>query len=233
MPQNESTKPVEVAIIGGGIAGITLAISLLRRNIPCVIYEKAHAFREVGAGLGVSPNAQRAMAVCDPRVHSAFKMVANGNMWESKKNIVFEFLDGMDATADATPLFNIKNSTGLQGCHRGQFANALFQLLPSGVTHFNKQLENVEDNDGARLRLFFKDGTVAEADAVIGCDGIKSKTREILVGHNNPQANCSYTHKYAYRGMVPMDQAAEVLGEERALNAAIWVSHHFYGALWR
>ncbi|KAH6985222.1 salicylate hydroxylase 1 [Ilyonectria destructans] len=221
MPQNQM-KPFEVAIIGGGIAGITLAISLLKRNIPCAIYEKAHAFSQVGAGLGVSPNAQRAMIVCDPSVYSAFKKVVNGNMWESKKNIVFEFLDGMDATADATPLFNIKNSTGLQGCHRGQFVTELLQVLPSDVTRFNKQLESIEDHVGGRLRLFFQDGTVAEADAIIGCDGIKSKMREILVGQGDPSAKCSYTYKYAYRGMIPMDQAAEVLGEERALNATIW-----------
>ncbi|KAH6977459.1 salicylate hydroxylase 1 [Ilyonectria sp. MPI-CAGE-AT-0026] len=224
MPRNRG-KSFEVAIIGGGIAGITLAISLLKRNVPCVIYEQAHTFGEVGAGLGISPNALRAMTVCDPSVSMAFDKVVSGNMWESKKGILFEFFDGMDDTTDLTPRFTIRNSTGLRGCHRGHLVNELLKLLPNDVTRFNKQLERIEEpqgDDSGKLRMVFRDGTVAEADAIIGCDGIKSRMREIVVGHSDPSAKCSYTHKFAYRGMVPMDQAVEVLGEERAVNATVW-----------
>lgn len=79
--------------------------------------------------------------------------------------------------------------------------------------------------------MVFRDGTEAEADAIVGCDGIKSRMREIIVGHGDPSAKCSYTHKFAYRGMVPMGQAVEVLGEERAVNATIWVSHSSFRGL--
>ncbi|KAF5985633.1 salicylate 1-monooxygenase [Fusarium coicis] len=47
----QDQKDFQTAIIGGGIAGIVLAISLLKRNIPCKIYERAHAFSDIGAGL--------------------------------------------------------------------------------------------------------------------------------------------------------------------------------------
>lgn len=220
----QEQKYFQIAIIGGGIAGIVLAISLLQRNIPCKIYEKAHAFSDIGAGLGISPNAQDAMAACDPSVHEAFKKVANGNIWESKKSFLFEFLDGMDGATTDSPLFHIENRTGLQGCHRGAFVNELIKLLPSDSVQFNKQLQTVEEDKSGRIRLTFQDGTIEEADAVVGCDGIKSKVREILVGADHPSSKCSYTHKYAYRGMIPMPQAVEVLGEERALNATMWVS---------
>uniref|UniRef100_A0A0C4DIA6 FAD-binding domain-containing protein n=1 Tax=Fusarium oxysporum (strain Fo5176) TaxID=660025 RepID=A0A0C4DIA6_FUSOF len=216
-------KEFRVVIIGGGIAGIVLAISLLKRNIPCKIYERAHTFSDIGAGLGISPNAQDAMVACDPSVHNAFKKVASGNVWESKKSFVFEFLDGMDTATTDSPLFDIENRTGLQGCHRGSFVNELLKLLPSDVVDFNKQLQAVEEGNTGRIRLVFQDGAMEEADAVVGCDGIKSKVREILVGADHPSSKCSYTHKYAYRGMIPMRQAVEVLGEERALNATIWM----------
>ncbi|KAG5752887.1 hypothetical protein H9Q72_005657 [Fusarium xylarioides] len=221
MAQNQ--KQFQIAIIGGGIAGIVLAISLLKRNIPCKIYERAHAFSDIGAGLGISPNAQDAMVTCDPSVHNAFRKVANGNTWESKKSFLFEFLDGMDGATTDSPLFHVENRTGLQGCHRGAFVNELIKLLPSDVVQFNKQLQALEEGSAGGIRLIFQDGSIEEADAVVGCDGIKSKVRELLVGANHPSSKCSYTHKYAYRGMIPMQQAVEVLGEERAVNATMWL----------
>uniref|UniRef100_A0A0C4DI35 Salicylate hydroxylase homolog 1 n=1 Tax=Fusarium oxysporum (strain Fo5176) TaxID=660025 RepID=A0A0C4DI35_FUSOF len=195
------------------------------KNIHCTIYEKSHAFNDIGAGLGISPNAQRAMIACDPAVHSAFEKVASGNIWKSKKNIVFDFLDGRNSATDVAPFFQIKNSTGLQGCHRGSFVNELLNILPNDVIRFNKHLAKAEDQGNDKVQLFFQDGTIEEADAIVGCDGIKSKMRELLVGQNHPSAKCSYTHKYAYRGMIPMPQAVEVLGEERALNATIWMGN--------
>ncbi|EWZ28654.1 hypothetical protein FOZG_17659 [Fusarium oxysporum Fo47] len=165
------------------------------------------------------------MVVCDPTVHNVFKKVANGNMWDSKKDTVFEFIDGRSSATDTAPFFEIKNSTGLQGCHRVSFVNELLRILPANMIRFNKQLAKVEDQGNNRVQLFFQDGTTEEADAIVGCDGIKSKMRELLVGQNHPSAKCSYTHKYAYRGMIPMPQAIEVLGEERALNATIWMGN--------
>jgi salicylate hydroxylase len=53
---------------------------------------------------------------------------------------------------------------------------------------------------------------------VIGCDGIKSHVRRLLVGDENPQSRPSYTHKYAYRGLVPMEKAIAAIGEELATN---------------
>ncbi|KAF5560694.1 salicylate 1-monooxygenase [Fusarium napiforme] len=187
---SENHKNFQIAIIGGGIAGIVLAISLLKRNIPCKIYERAPVFSDIGAGLGISPNAQDAMATCDPSVHEAFRKVANGNTWESKKNFLFEFHDGMDGATTDSSLFHI---------------------------------ENLEEDGSGGIRLVFQDGSIEEADAVVGCDGIRSKVREILFGVDHPSSKCSYTHKYAYRGMIPMKQAVEVLGGERALNATIWL----------
>ncbi|KAF4983785.1 hypothetical protein FZEAL_869 [Fusarium zealandicum] len=224
-------KPFEVAIIGGGIAGITLAISLLKRSVPCVIYEKAHRFGEVGAGLGISPNAIRAMKSCDPSIHDAFDKVSNGNIWESKKDVMFDFLDGMDDSTDLEPRFTIKSGVGLQGSHRGHFLNALLDVLPNNVACFNQCLDHTEEpqtNHSEKLRMFFRDGTVAEADTIIGYDGVKSRTRELLVGQDDPSAKCSYTHKYAYRGMIPMEQVVQLMGEERALNSSLWMGENMH-----
>ncbi|GAQ45880.1 unnamed protein product [Aspergillus niger] len=55
------TDKFEVAIIGAGITGITLALGLLSRGIPVRVYERARDFHEIGAGIGFTPNAEWAM----------------------------------------------------------------------------------------------------------------------------------------------------------------------------
>ena len=50
---------------------------------------------------------------------------------------------------------------------------------------------------------------------VIGCDGIRSQTRQAIFGKDNPVSHPSYSHKFAFRGLVPMDKANAALGEYR------------------
>ena len=64
-------KPFEIAIVGGGITGITLAVALCKRRIRCTIYEQASAFGEIGAGVGMHPNAVRASKSPSQRVATA------------------------------------------------------------------------------------------------------------------------------------------------------------------
>ena len=52
-------KQMSVAIIGGGIGGLSAALSLLRAGVDVHVFEKARAIHEVGAGIAVSPNAVR------------------------------------------------------------------------------------------------------------------------------------------------------------------------------
>ncbi|GKT41557.1 FAD-dependent monooxygenase sorC [Colletotrichum spaethianum] len=216
---SSTKKSFEVAIVGGGIAGMILAISLIKRNVPCIIYEKAHAFTEQGVGLGMTPNAVRAMQFCDPAVREAFEKV-------TEPPFQWDFLDGTNETNDSITRFSLGNTTiGLRGCHRGQFLRGLVELVPESMIRFKKQLERVEEHQGAsgKLTLVFSDGTTAETDAVIGCDGIKSHTRGIVVGHDHPSVKCTYSQKYAYRGLIPMSQAIEILGPERAKASGQWV----------
>ena len=51
---------------------------------------------------------------------------------------------------------------------------------------------------------------------VIGCDGIRSRVRQLVVGDSNkPAQHPRYTHKYAFRGLIPIEMAYSVLGQEK------------------
>ena len=50
---------LHVAVVGGGIGGLTLAIALEQRGVPVTVFEQAPEFREIGAGVALSANATR------------------------------------------------------------------------------------------------------------------------------------------------------------------------------
>lgn len=227
--QPPAKKPFELAIVGGGIAGLMLAIALHKRKIECTIYEQAAGFGEIGAGVSISRNAVRAMELIDRSVLGAFNIVSTRNKWASKKGVWFDFMDAMSDTpaAELEPLFSMVDpGVGQNAVHRARFLDELVKLLPRDAAQFHKRLSHILDDriGSGKVLMKFKDGSVAEADAIIGCDGIKSRTRAILVGEEHPAAKPVYTHKYAYRGLIPMKQAIQTLGEERAVNASMWVS---------
>lgn len=223
-----NNKNFEVAIVGGGITGLTLAIALSRRDIDVRIYEQAPKFGEIGAGVSFSPNAIQAMKICHPGIYKAFEDVCTRNQWPSKRKVWFDYLDGTETSSapdgNQNAAFTISTSNGQAGVHRAHFLDAMIPLMPQDIAVFGKKLDDISETSGGRLVMHFHDGSTAEADAVIGTDGIKSRVRQLMFGEDHPCARPTYTHKYAYRGLVPMDKAVEAVGEERAQNACMHVS---------
>lgn len=172
---DETKEQLEIAIIGGGIAGVSLALGLFSRNINVKVYERGKSFREIGAGIGFTSNAERAMLALDPRIYHAFKKVAaqNADDW-------YYWVDASDHTGEelkenGTLKENgIKNDLihkmdlgprGFEGCHRADFLDEIVKMVPKKLVKFDKNLEDVVDKGGeGRLLLKFVDGTVEEAD---------------------------------------------------------------------
>ncbi|HEX3858597.1 MAG TPA: FAD-dependent monooxygenase, partial [Pseudolabrys sp.] len=50
---------MKVAIVGGGICGLSLALNLHRRDIACRVYERAPQIKELGVGITLLPHAMR------------------------------------------------------------------------------------------------------------------------------------------------------------------------------
>lgn len=222
-------KPFEVAIVGGGIAGVSLAIALYSRQIPVTIFEQAAAFTEAGAGVSIGPNAVQAMQLCHQGLYEAFDKVRTLNLWPSKRKVWFDYYDGYESkkteTDKAGYAFSFSNGLGQNGVHRAHFLDEMIKLIPPEIAQFKKQLESIREKRDGKLEMAFADGTIAEADVIIGCDGIKSRVRQTMLGEGHPSALPSYTHKYAYRGLVPMERAVQAIGEEKAQNSCMYVSN--------
>ncbi|KAK4693668.1 salicylate hydroxylase, partial [Lecanoromycetidae sp. Uapishka_2] len=224
-------KPFNIAICGGGIAGLALAIGLLHRNVPFHLYESAHAFAEVGAGVSFGPNSIRAMDLIDPKIRKGYERRATHNASPDKKDIWFDFYAGMNcglgkagdyicAVRDGQKEHPVQSSI-----HRAAFLDELVALMPKENVTFGKRVIEVQETSHG-VRLHFEDGGSAEASAAIGCDGVKSKIRQFVLGDEDPAVHPSFTKKYAYRGLIPMSKAVSLLGDELARNAVMYCGLH-------
>lgn len=212
-----SPKPFSVAIIGGGIGGVCTAIALLQNpHIDVQIYEAAPTFGEIGAGLGIGPNAQQALGLIAPEARAAYDKHATGNMWPKHAKTIANYVVG-EGEHEGEFIHAQINASGQQSVHRAHFLDALVKIIPPERAHFHKRVDFLEDKQGGPVLIQFKDGTMATADAVIGADGVHSVVRTPLLGKE--AAKPVFAGSVAYRALVPMDKAVEKLGEELAGNA--------------
>ncbi|KAL6907139.1 FAD/NAD(P)-binding domain-containing protein [Trichoderma evansii] len=213
MTGSSNRPPLNIAIIGAGIVGAHIAIGLLHRNIQVTIYEQSSQVKEIGAGIAFPTPMVDCMTALDPVITEQLQKVSG----------VFQNLNGINGCSDedlklrpADQLFDVvvKPFT-YHSTHRGQLLDGLLGLIPQEYIKLGKRLESIthkESNEGP-LILQFSDGTTAEADAVIGCDGIKSQVRRIVLGNDDPAAFPHYSYTSAYRGLVPMEKATAALGK--------------------
>lgn len=244
-----------IAIVGGGIAGLTLALNLLklsRSSSPAsasprftvVVYESAHAFGEIGAGVSFGPNASHAMRCIGPEVYAAFEKTETTNQSPDKLDVWFDFRFGesaggkfnVEGEEGAAPedrtgelIATVRCQDGQRGVKRSDFLDELIKHMPEGMARFGMRATHyTEDSSSGRVTLHFKDGSTASHDAVIGCDGIKSSIRKTLLSSTSrPEAaSAVFSGKYCYRGLIPMDEAVAALGDEMAKNAQMYLGRH-------
>lgn len=241
-----------IAIVGGGIAGQTLALNLIKLakspassqpKYTVTIYEAAPVFGEIGAGVSFGPNASHAMKCIGPEVYAAFEKTETRNQFESKQDVWFDFrfgesvdgkfkVEGEEVTGPEDRkgelIATVRCPGGQRGVKRSDFLDELIKHLPDGIAQFGKRVSNyVEEKDG-KVTLHFVDGSSAVHDAVIGCDGIKSNIRKTLLAKTTSAdaANAVFSGKFCYRGLIPMDQAVSVLGEDVAKNSQMYLGRH-------
>ncbi|KAL3456718.1 hypothetical protein BJX64DRAFT_36883 [Aspergillus heterothallicus] len=229
------SKQFAVAIIGGGIGGLSLAAGLLRRNIPVTIYEAASAFREIGLGLTIGPAAHRAMPLLDPALRSIYDELitthADSPGYEAFRQTWFEVVWGTGSEAGGVLMDLKAQPSGQTTVRRADFLDALVRLVPAGVARFGKRLVGIgEGGDDDRVEMRFEDGSVDTADVVIGCDGIHSRVKQFVLGEDEYAATQPrYSGMYGYRAVLDMETMVEAVGEHRARVATMYIGDGAYG----
>jgi len=221
-----ASQPLDVAIVGGGIIGVMTALGLIRRGFKVTIYERGSDFQEIGAGFAFTAIARDCMQRLDPAILETLsnisqKSSSNGNTryWDA-----FHARNKQDAEDEAKSLmFQMpERNLNFWGAVRSHLLLGIAKLLPEGTVQFSKQLVSYQDGlGGDRVTLCFADGSEAEAHVLIGCDGIHSTTRKLLLGEDHPASRPRFSNVVAYRTMVPMDKGIEALGEDKAMSACM------------
>jgi salicylate hydroxylase len=189
----EDIKNLKIAVIGAGYGGAAAAKALSLLGADVTVYEQAPRMGEVGAGIGLRPATMARF-----RQWGIFDAIAN----VSSASDYFEILTatGEPIMKDTWPEFGDEKHTYL--IHRRDFIEALLGVLPEGMVQLGHRLETIEDKGGRSL-LTFTNGTTAEADLVVGADGIKSTVREQLFSDKGPV----FSGEHAYRVVISADDA--------------------------
>ncbi|KAK3380691.1 hypothetical protein B0T24DRAFT_616062 [Lasiosphaeria ovina] len=149
------------------------------------------------------------MGVLSGGVAAAYDRVANPNMED-----YFQWVDGHGSDAVVFRLHVGRD--GFRGCRRSDILEEWAKQLPPARVEFGKEIEAISDGDGTPLVLRFRDGTSATADVVVGCDGIHSQIRQLVLPKSSAAARANYTHKFCFRALVPMERAVAAIGSYRA-----------------
>ncbi|SGZ31121.1 BQ5605_C047g12310 [Microbotryum silenes-dioicae] len=218
------SAPLRIAIVGGGIAGLTAAIAVLHyskqnpeSNVRLDVYESAAVFAEIGAGVALGPNAQTSLRLIG--CGEALERVA-GKQGQSDDDLWFDFLVGTkDHAQSGKDIYSLRGKMAGRGnVHRADFLDGLIQLLPTDQAHFNKRCINYTPHSSG-VTLHFADSTTAEADVLIASDGIKSVLREAMYVRKGFRdealeiQRARYSEWIAWRGMVERAEFERIFGK--------------------
>ncbi|MFC8956844.1 FAD-dependent monooxygenase [Streptomyces sp. NPDC057101] len=180
-------------VVGAGIGGLTAAVALHRDGWQVTVLERAADLAPVGAGIGLAPNAQRALDVIGlgDRVRDLAAWQGDGGM----RTPDGRWLARTNATAAAA-----RFGGPLVLLHRATLVEILASALPDGTVRTAAAAALVDPGDDHRPARVATPQGEAEAELVVGADGIRSVTRQALFpGHQGTR----YSGCTTWRVVVP------------------------------
>lgn len=187
-------KSPRIAVIGAGLGGAAATALLHKAGFNVHLYEQAPVFSRLGAGIHLGPNVMKVMRRIG--IEDALNAIgSHPDFWFSR-----DWKSGEEIARIPLGDYALSHyGSSYLTVHRGDFHALMIEAIPEQLLTFNKRLSKVEDK-GDVVHLHFADGSMEEADIVIGADGINSKIRDTLLGAELPK----YTGYVGHRAVFPV-----------------------------
>ena len=191
---------MRIAIVGGGVGGLTTAIALIRKGFDVAVFEQSPAITQLGASLQLGPNALRLMSELGLlpalRTIGVLPDAVDFLRWDDGSLLLHTELGGSAEDYFGAPQLDF---------FRPDLHRVLVDALPRGVLRLGRPIELIDqDQYGVTLRA--AGGEHIRADAAIAADGIRSRIRQQLVGADQPV----FSGTVVYRGVVPDADAVDI-----------------------
>jgi 2-heptyl-3-hydroxy-4(1H)-quinolone synthase len=198
-------------IVGGGIAGLSLARELARRGLPATVLERASRLGSVGAGIVMNPNA---MAVLE----------ANGLADRVRaRSAPYLGRDTHDrggrrlATRDYRPLYAAGRLAAGALVHRAHLHECLAEGVPPGAVRLGVRVRALREVAGG-VAVETEAGETLDGDVLVGADGIDSQVRGQLFGATAPVHLGYRSHRFVVANRDGLVHFAEFLGRGQSVG---------------
>jgi 2-polyprenyl-6-methoxyphenol hydroxylase-like FAD-dependent oxidoreductase len=178
-----------ILIVGGGIAGLSVATALHRQGLTPELVERSTTWPAVGAGINLPANGVRVL-----------RALGVGEAVDRTATVIrrWAFFDQQGALLCETDLEDLWRDVGPSlGITRVRLQEAL--VAGAAVSHRLGVSLTALTQDDDRVRVSFSDGTSGDYDLVVGADGIHSTVRELALSASSP----SYAGTMAWRSVIP------------------------------
>jgi len=171
--QSKMGHKKQIAIIGGGIAGLTFARCLTTQEYDIHIFEKKEYFEEVGAAISIFPNA---LCVMD-------KLRLLKEILDSSGQIRTVYLK--TSKGKILSKSQPKSDYPVICIHRAELHGILFKNIDAKLYN-NYCLKKISHLDNGQISIEFENGENKIVDAVVGADGTNSEVRKHIINDGLP-----------------------------------------------
>lgn len=203
----------KILIAGAGLGGLTAALALLRDGHDVTVLEQASKLGEVGAGLQLSANATRVLALLgvDDAVRDIASVPAGKQvrLWSTGQSWKLFDLGQQSVAEYGYPYYTLYRPD-----LHGVLVDAVRAIKADAIVLGARCAGFTSDEDSATVKL--EDGRAFRADLLVGADGVHSRIRQGLFGQDAP----SFSGCMAWRGVI---QAARLPEHLRAPVGTNWI----------
>jgi salicylate hydroxylase len=184
-----------IAVIGAGVGGLVSAIALSARGFRVEVYEQVAAMAAIGAGVSLGANGVRLLDRLG--LGAAVREIAAPlhriqiHHWRTGEFVYQHPMGDWYTETFGAPFL---------GVHRAELQQVLLDHCPAEPQLNRRCVELRESADG--VELGFADGSTADADLVIGADGLRSIARPHVAGPDE----AVFARMSCFRGLVPIER---------------------------